>query len=104
MSELTETAIAARVPSLLDARITVLPRRDPVAVRPGTSLARCLAAIQHSGVGDSVLVTEEDGRLAGVLTERDIFARLVGSDVDASRPVDEFMTTSPNRLRLEQTV
>ena len=104
MSDLTEGAVAARVPTLLDAKIKVLNRRDPLTARPGTALAECLAAIQRSGVGDLVIVVEDDGRLAGVLTERDIFGRLIGSSVDVRQPVDDFMTTSPHTLSPEGSI
>ncbi len=50
-----------------------------------------------------MLVTE-DGRLVGVLTERDIFGQIVGSDVDLSGPVDRFMNTAPHTLTLDSTV
>ena len=63
-------AVAERVPTLLDEPIKVLRRRDPVRVTPGTSLAACLIAIQGTGTGDSVVVADPDGRLRGVLTER----------------------------------
>jgi CBS domain-containing protein len=106
VSELSERAVATRVPSLADEKLKVLSRRDPVTVRPGTSLAECVAAIQRSGTGDSVFVTTPEGRLAGVLTERDIFGRLVGpgGDVDLDRPVESLMTTKPHTLTLEQSV
>lgn len=104
MTELTESAVAERVPSLADRKIRVLTRRDPVAAGPGTSLAECIRAIQRNGVGDSVLVVDEDRRLLGVLTERDIFGRLVGTDADLSQPVEGMMTTDPRRLRLDSTV
>jgi CBS domain-containing protein len=106
VSELSERAVATRVPSLADEKLKVLSRRDPVTVRPGTTLADCVAAIQRSGTGDSVFVTSPDGRLAGVLTERDIFGRLVdpGADVDLNRPVESLMTTRPHTLTLEQSV
>ena len=105
MSELSERAVATRVPSLADERLKVLSRGDPVTVPPGTSLADCVRAIQRTGTGDSVFVTDPDGRLAGVLTERDIFGRLVGGDVvDLNRPVETLMTTDPRRLHLEQPV
>ena len=67
MSELTETAVARRVPSLTDERLRVLSRRQPVTVPPGTSLAECLRAIQRTGTGDSVFVCDTDGVLRGVL-------------------------------------
>ena len=104
MRDLTEVAVAARVPSLADERLKVLTRRDPLTVKPGTSLAGCLAAIQQTGTGDSVFVTDAENRLVGVLTERDIFGRIVGGDVDLEQPVESMMTTKPHHLHLEETV
>lgn len=107
MTNLTERAVATRVPSLTDARLKVLSRRDPVTVEPGTTLRASIAAIQQTGTGDSVFVKDRDGRLVGVLTERDIFARLVGQDVgpvDLDQPIERFMTTKPQHLHLEETV
>jgi CBS domain-containing protein len=104
VSELTERAVTARVPSVADERLKVLSRREPVTVQPGTSLASCIEAIQRTGTGDSVFVTHPDGRLAGVLTERDIFGRIVGGDVDLDQPVETMMTTKPHHLHLEETV
>lgn len=104
MSDLTERAVTARVPSVADERLKVLSRREPVTVKPGTSLADCIAAMQRTGTGDSVFVTNPDGTLAGVLTERDIFGRIVGGNVDLAQPVETMMTTEPHHLRLEETV
>ena len=107
VTDLTEGAVIARVPFLVDERLQVVGRRAPVTVAPNTSLADCLAAIRQSGTGDSVFVVGADGRLAGVLTERDIFSRLVGGDVppiDLEQPVETLMTTKPHHLHLEETV
>lgn len=107
MIDQTEGGVAARVPSLIDERLQVVGRREPVTVAPGTSLADCLAAIRRTGTGDSVFVVDGGGRLAGVLTERDIFGRLVGGDVPAielSEPVETLMTTRPHHLHLDETV
>ncbi len=104
MTEITERAVAARVPSLADEKLKTLSRRDPLTVRPGTSLADCLELIQRTGVGDSVFVTDPDGRLLGVLTERDIFGKLVGADVDLSQPVEQVMVDHPWTLHLEEPI
>lgn len=107
IEEQTERGVAARVPTLLDERLHVVGRSDPVTVPAGTSLADCLAAIRRSGTGDSVFVIDRSGRLLGVLTERDIFGRLVGGDVepiDLAQPVETLMTTSPNHLHLDDRV
>ena len=104
MSDLTETAVARRMPSITEARLRVLSRRQPVTVLPGTSLAECVRAIQRSGTGDSVFVCDAGGRLVGVLTERDIFGRIVVGAVDLTQSVETLMTTEPNTLDLDQTI
>lgn len=104
VGDLTETAVARRIPSITEERLRVLSRRQPVTVLPGTSLAECVRAIQRSGTGDSVFVCDPAGRLVGVLTERDIFARIVGGTVDLSQPVETLMTTEPHTLDLDQTI
>ena len=104
MTELTEQDVAARVPSLADEQLKVLSRREPLTVQPGTSLAECLRIVQRSGVGDSVIVADASGRLAGVLTERDIFGKLIRAGADLSRPVESLMNTSPHTLRMDSTV
>ena len=45
-----------------------------------------------------------DGRLQGVLTERDIFGVMVGGNVDLDASVETLMNRKPRTLRLEQTV
>ena len=104
MSEFAESAVIRRVPSVAEERLRVLSRRQPVTVLPGTSLADCLRAIQRTGTGNSVFVCEPAGRLIGVLTERDIFGRIVGGHVDLSQPVETLMTTEPRTLDLDQTI
>ena len=104
MTDLTEGAVARRVPTLTDERLRVLSRRQPVTVPPGTSLAECVRAIQRTGTGDSVFVCESSGALVGVLTERDIFARIVVGHVDLAQPVESLMTTEPRTLDLDQTI
>lgn len=104
MSDLTEAAVARRIPSLTEERLRVLSRRQPVTVLPGTSLAECVRAIQRTGTGDSVFVCDAAGRLMGVLTERDVFGRIVGGAIDLKQPVETLMTTDPKTLDLDLTI
>ena len=55
-------------------------------------------------LGSYRYVCEHDGTLRGVLTERDIFGRIVGEDVDLEQPVEAMITTKPQHLHLEETV
>lgn len=104
MAELTERAVSARVPSLAAETLRVVNRRDPLTVAPGTPLGECLRLVEGSGAGDSVVVTDTDGRLLGVLTERDIFGIIVGGQIDPDATVETLMNRKPRTLRLEQTV
>jgi CBS domain-containing protein len=104
VTDLTEAAVVRRVPSLTEERLGVLSRRQPVTVAPGTSLTDCVRAIQRTGTGDSVFVCDADGALVGVLTERDIFGRIVAGNVDLSQPVETLMTRQPKTLDLDQTI
>ena len=51
-----------------------------------------------------MFVTDPEGRLLGVLTERDIFGRLVSPDVDLSQPVERLMVDHPNTLHLDEPI
>jgi CBS domain-containing protein len=51
-----------------------------------------------------VFVCDASGRLVGVLTERDIFGRIVAGHVDLAGPVESLMTTEPRTLDLDQTI
>jgi CBS domain-containing protein len=104
VTEITEREVAERVPTLADEKLKMLGRRDPLTVAPGTSLRECLTLIRQTGVADSVFVTDPAGRLLGVLTERDIFGKLVATGVDLDQPVDELMVTHPWTLNLDQPI
>ena len=107
MTQLTERAVASRVPSLAEEKLKVLSRHDPLTAMRGTSLATCVEMIQGAGTGDSVFVTEDGemgSKLLGVLTERDIFAKLVGANADLSRPVEALMIEHPWTLHLDEPI
>lgn len=104
VTETTERDVADRVPTLASEKLKVLGRRDPLTVSPGTTLAGCLALIRKTGVADSVFVTDAKGRLLGVLTERDIFGKLVASGSDLAAPVESMMVQHPWTLNLDQPI
>jgi CBS domain-containing protein len=83
-------------------RVRVVMRRDPIVVDSGTSIGAGIAAIQAARA-DCLLVAA-GGVLAGILTERDVMAKVVGREVDLSAPVDRFMTAGPDSLTPEATM
>jgi CBS domain-containing protein len=111
MQQAASAAAPARTDELrlVEAPLKAVGRRDPIVVAPGTPLAACIDAIREGGVGDSVIVADADRRLLGVLTERDVFARLVGAApggpaFDLAQPVETLMNRTPHTLHLEQPV
>ena len=95
------TATVSRL-ELRNEKARVLARPDPSMIGPATPLRDALAAMRAGG-GDAVLV--KDGqRLVGILTERDVLTRILGADVDDSRPVSVFMTEHPHTLPADATL
>ena len=80
----------------------VLARPDPATVMPETSLRDALAQMRDQG-GDAILI-KEGGRLAGILTERDVLTRVFGAPVDELRPVADFMTVDPHTLSADASL
>ena len=79
-----------------------LARPDPATVTPRMALREALAQMREHG-GDAILV-KEDGRIAGILTERDVLTRVFGAQVDEARPVSDFMTKDPHTLSADASL
>ena len=80
----------------------VLARPDPGTVTSQTSLRDALVQMRAHG-GDAILI-KDDGRLAGILTERDVLQRVLGASVDESEPVANFMTSEPKTLSADASL
>jgi CBS domain-containing protein len=79
-----------------------LPLSNPASVPPGTSLETTLRLMREQVAG-CVLVCDGDA-LVGILTERDVLNKLIGSGVSESEAVDRFMTRNPETLTLRHTL
>ena len=87
---------------MLTARISTLALTPPVTVDSGSSVAGLVDQVQKQKVG-CVLVCK-DGRLVGIITERDMLLKVVARDVNYGEPVDKFMTANPITLSPEHTI
>ena len=83
-------------------RLGALARREPTTIERTASLAAAIKALQ-AGATRSVLITERDGRLVGILTERDVVGRVLAADrpADADAPVEQYMSPLQDSLTLE---
>ena len=81
-------------------QVAVLARREPATITSGAPLSAAIVAMQDSATR-SVLVTDEDGKLVGILTERDIVGRVLVADADGTGPVDQYMSPLQDALEME---
>src|SRR5439155_1036449 len=78
LAHLHESALHDRVErSLMADPVAALGPREPVTVPDAATLGEAIRLMIDRGVG-AVLVTAPDGRLVGILTERDFLAKAAG--------------------------
>ncbi len=77
-------------------------RRELVTVSPDESVREAVKRMVENNVG-SILVVDEEGRLLGIFTERDL-ARLVASGADLEQPVSKYMSRKPLTASPEEPV
>src|SRR5262249_21505228 len=80
--------------------LRLLSPRTPLCLPPDASLEEAVRVMREHHVGCVLAV--EDGRLVGILTERDLLLKLEGGDL--SRPMREVMTAEPEVLRLDHSI
>ena len=68
----------------------------------GALVDEAVRIIEHPGIS-CVMITDADGRLVGLITERDLCTRVISKNVDPkSARVEEIMTADPITLRTDQ--
>src|SRR5712692_1652246 len=78
-----------RLPNARDQRVSVLQTDDYIAVSPHTPLSQAIEAMK-TDEGGCVIVTD-DGRVAGIFTERDLLTKVIGEQVDMESPIAQWM-------------
>jgi CBS domain-containing protein len=89
-------------PRARDQRVRVLPTDDYIAVSPFTPLAQAIEAMK-SDEGGCVIISD-DGRVAGIFTERDLLTNVVGQSVDMDSPISKWMQPAVETLSTHATV
>jgi CBS domain-containing protein len=77
--------------------LSSLVRRAPLSVRSDTPLSEALAAMEAARVG-SVVVTDAVGQPVGILTLKDVLARVTLAGVPLVKPISSVMTPNPATL------
>ena len=79
-----------------------LPLDPAICVESGASLQDVIARMRESHAS-CVLICKET-RCTGIFTERDYLNKVLSTQVDRLRPIDEFMTAEPKTLSPDDTV
>lgn len=81
--------------SIMEDPVACLQPLRPLTVEPQTPLDEAIEFMRNHGIG-CVLVTDADGRLAGILTERDLLRKVAGKAHELARlRVADCMTAAP---------
>jgi len=91
-----------RLPNACDQKVSVLTTDDYVIVSPFTPLSQAIEAMK-SDEGGCVIVSD-DGRVAGIFTERDLLIKILGNEIDLESPIKMWMQTNVETLTPEATV
>jgi len=83
--------------SLMEDPVSVLGQHTPITVRPEPRSTRQSRHAEHN-IG-ALLVTDEEGQLVGILSERDLLAKVAGVVAPTDqRAVCDFMTGNPETV------
>lgn len=99
----SEYALALDDESRFARPLASLVRRAPLSVLAATPLADALAAMEAAQVG-SVVVTEPAGQPIGILTLKDVLARVTLAGVPLATPISNVMTRDPATLPVDAPV
>jgi CBS domain-containing protein len=91
-----------RIPNACDQRVSALPTDDYVAVSPYTPLSQAIEAMKNDEGG--CVIISDDGRVAGIFTERDLLNRVLGEQVDLESPISQWMQSAVETLSSEATI
>src|SRR3989442_1725857 len=84
--------------ALLDDTIATLGPAEPICLAPTATVEEAIARMLERRQA-CVLVVDGDGRLTGILTERDVLMRVAGAGRDPRRTVlRDVMTPNPEAL------
>ena len=82
--------------------MSVLPTDDYVVVSPYTPLSQAIEAMKNDEGG--CVIISDDGRVAGIFTERDLLTKILGEEVDLESPISDWMQPVVETLSSEATI
>jgi CBS domain-containing protein len=90
--------------SLMEDPVALLGPRAPITLHAGASVRQVIQTMLANNIG-SVLLVDDDGKLVGIFSERDLLKKLAGIRPDyADLPARDFMTPSPETVTAANTL
>jgi len=83
-------------------KVSVLETDDYAFVSPYTPLSQAIEVMKEDEGG--CVIISDDGRVAGIFTERDLLTRVLGEQVDLNSPIRDWMQTAVETLSSDATV
>jgi CBS domain-containing protein len=90
--------------SLMEDPVRVLQPKKPITVRPKTPVNETIQLMLARDIG-ALLVVDDEDRLLGIFSERDLLTRIAGlHDNYAEMPIEKFMTPKPETVTASDTL
>lgn len=90
------------LPNACDQKVSVLQTDDYVVVSPFTPLYQAIEAMKQDEGG--CVIVSDDGKVAGIFTERDLLNKVWGEEVDLQSPIQLWMQAAVETLTPEATI
>ncbi|MEB3759623.1 MAG: CBS domain-containing protein [Desulfurococcales archaeon] len=88
----------------LDYRVEEVMTRNPVSVKPDNTVMDAVLIMDKLGIG-ALPVVDENGRLVGIFTERDLLRRVVARRRDPEKTlIRDVMTPNPVTVKPDESV
>jgi CBS domain-containing protein len=91
-----------QLPQACHQKVSVLTTDDYVVVSPFTPLSQAIEAMKDDEGG--CVIVSDDGRVAGIFTERDLLTKVLGREVDMESPIKLWMQPDVLTLTPEATI
>jgi CBS domain-containing protein len=90
--------------SLMEDTVEALPVHAPLTLLPSATIRQAIALLLEHNVG-ALLVVDDQGKLLGIFSERDLLKKVACLHPDyADLPVERFMTPRPQSVSLQATL
>jgi CBS domain-containing protein len=90
--------------SLMEDPVSALNPRPVISLPPTARVGQAIQTMLQFDIG-AVLIVNEQGKLVGIFSERDLLTKVAGFDPDyPKQPVSEVMTPNPETVRPDHTL